>query len=220
MAERFQGVSERTVELGLALNPYDERTGSPLRGAATVSVEGVHDVPRLNPSGYWLFLTPPTTLDASVTVSVEPPPEYAERTLTVDTTQSPPAERIPVYPSTAASFPPGTTLVRGRVTHGGTEAVADATVGIEHTDLLTRTDTDGTFVLELRGIATTESAGADDPLRVDPTAATPTRIQVYPDTGPPETPTLVADHPDHAEATRSLPIDEGERERLQTPIDL
>ena len=154
MAERFQGVSERTVELGLALNPYDERTGSPLRGAATVSVEGVHDVPRLNPSGYWLFLTPPTTLDASVTVSVEPPPEYAERTLTVDTTQSPPAERIPVYPSTAASFPPGTTLVRGRVTHGGTEAVADATVGIEHTDLLTRTDTDGTFVLELRGIAT------------------------------------------------------------------
>jgi hypothetical protein len=220
MAERFQGVSERTVELALAVNPYDERTGTPLRDAAAVSVDGVAAAPRLNPSGYWLFLSPPATLDASVSVTVEAPPQYANRTVTVDTTQSPPAERIPLYPSTAASFSPGSTTVQGRVTENGAEALPDATVSIEHTDLVTRTDTDGTFVLEIRGIATTESAGADDPLRVDPSSGEPTRIRVHPDTGPPETPTLVADHPDHAAATRPLPIDEGERKRLSTQIDL
>ena len=220
MADHFQSVSERTVELALAVNPYDERTGTPLRGAAPVSIDGVADAPRLNPSGYWLFLSPPTALGASVSVTVEPPPQYAGRTVTVDTTQSPPAERIPLYPSTAASFSPGATLVQGRVTHGGADPLPDATVGIEHTDLLTRTDTDGTFLLEIRGVATKEFAGADDPLRVDPSSANPTQIQVYPDTGPPATPTLVADHPDHSTGTRSLPIDEGDHERLPTPIDL
>jgi len=220
MADHFQRLSGRTVELALALNPYDERTGTPLRDAAVVSIDGIPDTPRLNPSGYWLFLSPPTTLDASVAVTVEPPPQYTQRTVTVDTTKSPPAERIPLYPSTAATFPPGTTLVQGQVTHSGTNPLPDASVGIEHTDLMTRTDADGTFVLEIRGIATTESAGTDDPLRVDPSSANPTQIQVYPDTGPPATPTLVADHPDHSADTHSLPIDEGEHKQLPTPIDL
>lgn len=219
MTDRFQPVSTRTIDLALALNPIDALTETPLREAATVSVEGLPTKPELNPSGYWLYLDPPVSFDQpTVSVTVDPPPEYAERTLDVDTTADPPARRIEMYPSTAYPFPAGSTLIEGTVTDGVGDAVAGATVTLDETDLETRTDTDGSFILRVAGIRTTESAGPNDVLRVDPDSANPKRVRVYLPGDSPEQPTIVADHPDHSQAPRDLVITEGEYHLLDSPL--
>lgn len=216
MSDRFQGVAERTVDLALAVNPVDARTDEPLREAATVSIEGVPDTPLLNPTGYWLFLDPPVERPAdSITVRIDPPDRYAERRVEVDASTV--AKRVAVYPSTAYAFPSGTTLLQGTVQDGSNDPVADEAVRLQDTTLVTRTASDGSFVLPIEGVATTEAAAAADVLRVDPSSSAPDRVEVYPD-GRPETPTIVVGDPEDPLATRDREITEGERIVLDSPI--
>lgn len=222
MADRFRGVSERTVDLALAVNPVDARTGRSLREAATVSIAGVRAAPVLNPSGYWLFLEPPVELpEDPVAVRVDPPARYVERTVAVDVgALSTPGVRVEIYPSTAYGFPPGTTLLEGTVEDEAGDPVADASVGIDGTNLETRTDAGGTFVLAVDGIAATESAEPDEILRVDPAATDPGLVQDYSQPGGAADPTITADHPDHAAAAVERAFREGERTTLESPIVL
>lgn len=222
MADRFQGVSERTYDLSLAVNPFDAYTGRPLRRAATVSIEAVPTTPRLNPTGYWLYLTPPVELPSDpVTVTVETPPRYVNRSVEIRTaTLDPPATRIEMYPSTAYEFPRGTTLLQGAVVTGPNEPVDGATVQIERTDLETRTATDGSFVIPIEGIVTTESARSEDVLRVDPESDEPRRVRDYSRPDSPATPTVVVEHRDLGDETVERELTEGERTVLDSPIEL
>lgn len=221
MADRFQGLSKKTTNLELAVNPVDALTGRPLRAAATVRIDGVHEKPRLNPSGYWLFLDPPVTLPADpITVTVDSPDRYVPRTREVTVGRLPTSGlRVDVYPSTAYAFAPDATLYEGVVTDG-TDPVPGATVRIEHTNLETRTDTDGSFVLAVRGIVSTEAANSGDALRVNPNADNPTEVLDYAGTGPPSDPTLIAEHPAHVKTSVVEPISEGERATLAAPVEL
>lgn len=222
MANHFQGVSEKTYDLSLAVNPFDAYTGRPLRRVATVSIEAISTDPRLNPTGYWLFLTPPVDLPQDpVTVTVEVPPRYVDRTVDIQTgTLDPPAKRIEIYPSTAYEFPRGTTLLQGAVVDGEGESVVGATVRIERTELETRTALDGSFVLPIEGIATTELARPEDVLRVDPESDHPRRIKDYSQPGSPATPTLAVEHPNHTNNTVEQELTEGERIVLDSPLEL
>lgn len=214
MADRFQGVAKRTVELALAVNPIDAYTDRPLRGAATVSIEGMPATPLLNPTGYWLFLDPPFERPSgTLTVEINPPDRYAERSVRVDETTV--AKRVDVYPSTAYSFPTGTTLLQGAVKNESGTPVSDEVVRLKHTTLMTRTASDGTFVLPVEGIANADFAGPQDVLRVAEAAAD--RVQVYHD-GSLETPTIVVGDSDAPLATIDQEITEGERIVLDSPI--
>jgi hypothetical protein len=222
MANNFQGVSTKTYELVLAVNPFDSYTGQPLRGEATVSIEGVRHVPRRNPTGYFLYLAPPVELPPDpVVVTVESPPQYVDRRVEIPvTTLDPPAKRIAMYPSTAYSFPEGVTLLQGSVRDGSDDPVFSATVGIENSDLETRTGRDGSFVLHVDGVRNTETARPDDTLRVNPSAADPRQIRDYSQPGQPDTPTITVEGTDQTAVTVDVEITEGERNPLDTPITL
>lgn len=221
MADHFQDIPEQSISLALAVNPVDALTDRPLRSDATVTIDGVHESPRLNPSGYWLFLDPPVTLPGdTVTINISPSEQYVPRQYEADvTTLSPRGVRVSVYPSTAYPFGPEATRYEGVVTDGS-DPIPGATVRVEHTDLETRTDTDGSFVLPVRGVVSTESADSTDALRVDPKAADPTEILDYAGSGSPSDPTLVAEHPAHGSSTVDQAIAEGDRVELSAPLEL
>lgn len=222
MPDHLRGVSLKNTHLLLAVNPIDALTGRPLRDSATVTIDGVHEAPRLNPSGYWLFLDPPATLPADeVTVTIETPPEYVDRELTIDTSALDPlGVRIEIDPAPPYQLPAGSTVVQGRVEDGTADPVVGATVGIEHTSAETTTGFDGQFVLVVEDVTAAESAGPPDTLRVDRTADPPRDIQVKAGRGPTETPTIVVNHPDHTRKTHELVLTEGTRHTLDTPITL
>lgn len=221
MADHVRDIPERSISLALAVNPVDAVTGRPLRSDATVTVDGVHESPRLNPSGYWLFLDPPVTLPGdTVTITISPSAKYVPRTYEVDvTTLSPRGVRVSVYPSTAYPFGPEATRYEGVVTDGS-DPIPGATVRVEHTDLETRSDTDGSFVLPVRGVVSTESADSEDALRVDPNATDPAEILDYAGSGSLSDPTLAAEHSAHGSTTVDQAIDEGDRVELAAPIEL
>lgn len=233
MSERFQGVPERTVALALAVNPFDARTGEPLREDATVSVEGVHAEPRLNPTGYWLFLDPPAeSVPDPPTVTVTPSSRYIERTVEAEVDDDePPATRVAMYPSTEYAFPAGTTCVEGTVertvSNGPNEPVAGATVAVRETDLETRTGSDGGFVLALEDVATTESMREGDFVRVESDDGgsngepeNPRPVEVYTGGSDTETPTLDVTHATHGQTDVEQAFTEGERRVRESPIVL
>lgn len=235
MADRFRWIAEDPIELSLALavKPIDAITGRALHDEATVSIPDVHESPRLNPSGYWLFLTPPVDLPADpITVTIDAPYRYTERTETVSVGElETPALRVKLYPSTAYEFASDRTRIRGTVTDDTGEPVAYATVRIEYADpetapdidyidLETRTDTDGSFVLVIDGIVSKESPENGRPLRVGIDPDDPTLVHDYSGDEPRDELTLVVEDPEDNETTIEKQIHEGERLLLESPIVL
>lgn len=224
MTDHIRRIADQPIEvtLALAVKPVDAVTGRPLRDQATVSMADVPEAPRLNPSGYWLFLTPPVELPGeTVTVTIEPPYRYIERTEHVDVDElETPAIRIELYPSTAYDFTADRTRLQGRVEDDAGEPVVDATVAIKHTESETRTDTDGSFVLVVDGIVSTESATNDEPLRVDPKSDEPTLVRDYGGDEVQDHLTLVVDHPQHDQTTIEKEVREGERTVLDSSIGM
>ncbi len=222
MADSYRPIADPPIEVALALavKPVDALTGRPLRDEAAVSIADVRPAPCLNPSGYWLFLTPPVELpDDPVTLTIETPPRYIDRTIDVFVDDLEPAAlRVQLYPSTAYDFARGRTRVQGTVEDDDGEPVSDAIVRIGHTDLETRTDTDGRFILAIDGIVSTEFAENGDALRVDPDSDDPTLVRDYGGDGMRERLTLVVDHPGHDETTSEREIHEGELTVLDAPI--
>lgn len=222
MTERFQAVETPTVSLALAVKPVDAVTGRRLP-SATVEIEGVHQSPVTNPSGYRLFLSPPVVLPPDpVVVRVSAGPEYVPGTYEIPAgTLDPPGKRVEVYPSTSYSFGRDATLVQGRVVDGHGDPVPWATVGIEGTSLETHTDTDGSFVLAIGGIASRPDAPVNAVFMIDPDSSThPPDAVLVESSGSLETPTLLVSHPDHGTVTRQQSITESERTILPSPIQL
>jgi hypothetical protein len=220
MTDRFRRLADQPIEVALALavKPVDAVTGRPLRDEATVSIAGVHEAPRLNPSGYWLFLTPPAELPADpVTVTIDAPYRYIDRTkeVRVDDLETP-ALRVALYPSTAYEFASATTRIEGTVEDDAGKPIADAIVRIENTDLETQTDTDGSFVLAIEGIVAREFAEGDA-LRVDP-AEDPTLVRDHGGDDVRDHLTVAVDHPQHDPTTVERQVHEGERIVLDSPI--
>lgn len=213
MADRFQRLSKTTTDLAVAVKPVDALTGDGLHADATVSIDGVPHDPVLNPSGYWLFLSPPVSLPPDpVTVRVDAGPTYApvvsERTVGA---LSPPGIQLKLYPSVSYPFATGRTIVQGRVEEAG-NPVAGATVTVEHAPPETRTDTEGNFALVIEDIVAKTDDTLDSPLRVDPTDEDhPRRVVVKPDSGPESAPRLVVTHPDGRTVSTTQSITEGER---------
>lgn len=213
MAERFQRVTPEGTDLALAVKPVDAVTGDGLGEAATVAVDGVAHDPVLNPSGYWLFLSPPVSLPADpVTIRIDAGEEYVPVVYERDADDmSPPGVRLDVYRSVSYPFARGRTLVQGKVTDAG-DPVRGATVTIEHAPPTTRTGPDGQFVLVIENIDATTDDKLDSPLRTDPTDdANPRRILVKPDSGSVSEPRLEVTHPDGRTITAEQSITEGER---------
>lgn len=215
MADRFQSLPETTTDLALAVKPVDALSGAGFGARVTVTVDGVPHDPVLNPSGYWLFLTPPVSLPADpVTVRVDAGPEYipvaSEETVAG---LSPPAVRLDVFRSVAYPFAPGRTVVHGRVEDGG-DPVFDATVTIEDAPPETRTDRAGRFALVIEPVVATTDDRLDSPLRVDPEDDTaPERVFVKPSGGPETEPHLRVTLPDGRTDSVEQPITEGELTR-------
>ncbi|MFB6154764.1 MAG: carboxypeptidase-like regulatory domain-containing protein [Haloferacaceae archaeon] len=213
MAERFRRVEPSETALALAVEPVDALTGEGLGASATVAVDGVAHDPVLNPSGYWLFLSPPVSLPPDpVTVRIDAGPEYVPVVYERDVDAlSPPGLRLDVFPSVSYPFASGRTLVLGRVTDAG-DPVHGATVTVEHAPTTTRTGTDGQFALAVDDVAATTDDQLDSPLRVDPTDENhPRKVLVKPDHGPVTEPRLVVTHPDGRTVTVEQSITEGER---------
>jgi hypothetical protein len=220
MAERFQEVEMPTTRLALAVKPLDAVTGDALRGEATVSIDGVDHEPVLNPSGYWLFLSPPVSLPSDpVTVRITAGPEYVPVVSETTVGDLPtPGVRLDVYPSVSYPFARGTTLVQGRVEDGG-DPVGGATVTIKHAPPKTRTDTDGSFALAVDGIDATTDEQLDSPLRVDPEDDDhPRRVRVKPEGDAEAEPRLEVTHPDGRSLTTDQTITEGERTVRENPL--
>lgn len=137
--------------LALAVRFVDEFTGRPPTGRPSerpaVSMADFDTAPTVTSDGYVVFRerppTPPTLvvdgrrrfLDDRVTVT--------PATLAAD----PPIAEVPVTPTPAYSFPPGTTLVYGLVRTAAGAEVTGATVTVTGTSVETETTRTGEFVL-------------------------------------------------------------------------
>jgi len=223
--ERFRRLRQHEVSLALAVKLVDAVSGRSLGSAPTVSIDGVHAEPTLNPSDYWLFLSPPVSLpDDSVEVTVETGWQYVDATYTVPADDDvslddlePPAVVLEVFPAVDYDFGAAATVVLGRVEHAG-DPVEGATVSLAGTDLRTRTDSDGSFALAVEGIVRSPEA-TSEPLRVDPAEDPPRPVSVY-DGGTSSPPQLSVEHDDLGPATESITILEGVRTELPSAINL
>lgn len=166
--ERFQPIRSFSHSLELAVKPVDGVTGRPFGRDASVSVDGVHVEPVLNPSDYWLYFAEDVSLAGdSVEVTVEAGRQYVDATYEVPIPDDGPGvEVLHVPPNGEYVFGPDATLLVGEVERGG-QPVSDARVSLERTDLETRTDPDGEFVLPIRGFVRLADAGSEA-LRFDP----------------------------------------------------
>jgi hypothetical protein len=151
---------ERATRVSLAVDLVDAFTGKRPRGEPRVSIVGHSADPVLNASGYHVFVD--LNLTGDVTVTVDGGAYYADPE---DTTVTIPAEPtgtagedvfdrstdpIELVPTPTYPFPPGTTLVRGRVIddRGATPSrISGAQVQVDGIDRTTTTTSEGEYVL-------------------------------------------------------------------------
>jgi hypothetical protein len=161
-------LEERTTRVSLAVPLLDAFTGGLPRGNPRVSIDGVAATPIRNASGQFVFVD--LDLDpGDVTVTVDggayyADPEPVEVTIPTEAALAaaeasgsdvfdPSADPVAVgelVPTPTYPFPPGTTLVRGRVvddTGATPRRVADAAVSVDGVGRTTTTTDDGEFVL-------------------------------------------------------------------------
>lgn len=240
-SERFQPIRAFEHSLELAVKPVDAVTGRPLRREVSVSLPGedVAGEPTLSPSDYWVYRSEHVDLSGeAVEVAVAAGREYVDATYTValpddgaggddggdGEEQSLPAAVLPIHPNEAYVFGPNATLVVGDVEDAG-DPVGNAIVTVANTDLRTRTDADGRFVLPIQGFVPVQDAGTE-PLRFDPEddedaqgdPKAPT-ISVYDSSNGGDVPTVVAER-EGASDERDVEIPVDQRTALGAPLDL
>lgn len=145
-------VENPSVTLTVAVAVEDAVTGRRLRDV-DVSLADRDDEPVRNPSGYHCFVDLPSSVD-SVTVEVDGGSRYRDVATVIDLdTLDPdaPSERIPLQPAPSFQFPPGETVLRGRVEEGtgppGTGTpLADVPVHLVDGERSTTTTDAGEFV--------------------------------------------------------------------------
>jgi hypothetical protein len=161
-------LDERALRVSLAVPLVDAFTGGSPRGDPSVSIDGSTATPIRNASGQFVFVD--LDLDpGDVTVTVDGGAYYADPEpvdVTIPTEAElaaaetsgadvfdPSADPVGVdelVPTPTYPFPPGTTLVRGRVVDdtGATPVrVPDAQVGVDGVDRVTTTTDDGEYVV-------------------------------------------------------------------------
>lgn len=126
-----------------------------------------------NNSGFHLFLD--ATVPDDATVDIDGGQRYLDESLPVDPTaltplrppeeieqlQSSPYQEIQLRPSPVYRFPPGATLLRGRVQDPAEDGVEGATLTILGLDRTTETVRDGEFVLYFKDI-TADDVSVED----------------------------------------------------------
>lgn len=145
-------LEERATRVSLAVVLVDAFTGGRPRGDPSVSIDGTPADPVLNASGYHVFVD--LDLAGDVTVSVDGGAYYADPEDKTETVPAADSVEFELVPTPTYPFPPGTSLVRGRVLdETGAEAsrVADAHVRVDDIDRPTTTTSDGEYVVCFAG---------------------------------------------------------------------
>lgn len=196
MSERrsWTRVDGFTSSLSLAVSLRDAVTDERPQGDPQVTVDD-DDPDATTPNGYRVFLD---RGEDAVTVAVDGGDRYLDEERTIDLLTHDPTDAVTFHlrPAPAYRFPPGATIVRGRVVDDSDDPVPDAEVSVQGLTPTTETDARGAYVyffdlddpdiaLVERGDRTVVDVGGSDP-------------------------TVEATHPDHTTVSESTEVEESE----------
>ena len=163
----------RRTHLRLAVKPVDAYTGGWPLGRVRVRLAEADLVPVENRSGYSLFLEPDATgglPEGELTVKVDGNLRYRPAEASVTPSTLPPrnpVQEVTLAPSTTYPFPPGATLVRGRLCDETGNPIVGATVSLRSQAWSTTTNQGGEFVCFFTGLTEDDvDVGVDGTPRV------------------------------------------------------
>jgi len=138
-------LERHSTELAFAVRLVDDFSNREPIGGVDVSLKDRKKKPVKNISSYYLFLDLP---DDSYTVQVRSDYYFDEELdSTAELDAKNPVVNITLKPKPSYPFPPGATLIRGKVYASGGEAVSGAKVRVKEKGVENKTTEKGEFVL-------------------------------------------------------------------------
>ena len=188
-------VGSSTRKLSLAINLLDDYTSSRVVNNLDIVIKDHNVKPIRNPSGYYLFLDLP---DDNYTVQINGGEYYfdeekkAVRPDNLDELN--PVIDITLIPAPSYNFPSTATLIRGHLEDSGGNGISGALLRIKGSDIRTRTNDKGEFVIYFKGLKKNDVVNVDGKMLVKING---------------KNPVFEIKHPDHKSFTKTVEVVEG-----------